>query len=219
MVIWHTLAYNAWEATSKHYDLGGLDELLALTKQGKGLLLLGMHYGPRFTGYLLYRKGLHPAILAAGINIPAPDDAASGRLLPNEFLFRSAYDGIAQAKRSEKSFIRMMMNGRPGLIMNDENKRKNFVAVRCLGIDYPFATFPFKLALKHSFPVAVLWLSKLEGRGYKLNVREIHFGTVEEGAAQYGALLEQAVTADPFFWEFGLDYARSHSPAPAQRPP
>jgi hypothetical protein len=84
--------------------------------------------------------------------------------------------------------------------------------VHCLDVDYPIGVFPFKLALRHSFPVAVVWFSKIEGRGFKLNVREIRFGAIEEGVTQYCALLEHVVRTDPFLWEYGLYYARHYSP-------
>jgi len=57
------------------------------------------------------------------------------------------------------------------------------MVMNCLGINYPIGVFPFKLALIHAFPVAIIWFSKIKGNGYKLNVKEICFSTIEEGVA------------------------------------
>jgi lauroyl/myristoyl acyltransferase len=209
--VWATLAYEVWDSVLRHHEFGAVEELRAVAGRGKGLLVLGMHYGPRFIGYLLYKQGLNPAILAARENIPDLDDVSLKSLVPNEYAFRGTYDGFSQTNRSEKSFVRMMLGGRPGMIVNDVFVSKNGVVAKFLGVDYPVAAFPFKLALKHDFPVAVAWLTRIKGAGYKLNVREIHFGTVEDGVAQYAALFERVVREDPFPWHFGLYYARNRA--------
>ncbi len=206
-VIWMTLAYEAWESALKHHDLRGVEDLRAMAARGRGLLVLGMHYGPRCAGYLLYRTGLGPAILVDRHNIPDLDGVSWKRLLPGDYVFRGTYDGIVQAGRSEKQFVRMLLARRPGLILNDLFADGNSRAVRCLGIDYPIGAFPFKLALRHALPVAVMWFSRIEGAGYRVNVRELRFATVDEGVGQYAAVLDQVVTTDPFLWNIGEYYA------------
>jgi hypothetical protein len=206
-IVWSILVHNSWDRTVKYNDFSSVDDLQIIVDRGKGLLLLGMHYGPMFGGFLLNRMGLNPAILSAQVNIPDLDRIPFKRLLTNEYIFRGTYDGIVAANHSEKLFIKMMMDGRPGMIMIDGIAEKNFLSTNCLGIDYPIGVFPFKLALTHAFPVAIIWFSKIKGNGYKLNVKEICFSTIEEGVAQYGALLDQIVRTDPYLWNYDLSYA------------
>jgi len=207
-MIWSILTYDAWDTAFRYHDLSEADHLRTIVARGNGLLLLGMHYGPMFTGYLLYRMGLNPVILSAKVNIPDIDGYPCSMLLPQEVIFRGSYDGILEARHSEKKFIRMMMSGRPGMIVIDSFRKewldeRNYRTTNCLGIDYPLAVFPFKLALKYSFPVAIVWLSKIKGRGYKLNVREIHFSTINEGVVQYCHLLDKVARSDPHEWQAG----------------
>jgi len=201
-LVWSTLGHNAWDHTLKYHDFSSVEDLRRILSRGGGLLLLSMHYGPGFAGYVLHHEGLHPAILAAEVNIPDLDGIPLKRLLTKEYVFRGTYDGIVAANRSERQFVRMMLAGRPGLILMDGIARRSCLTANCLGIRYPIGVFPFKLALIHGFPVAMMWFSKMEGKGYKLNIREIRFNTVEEGVAQYGAFLDHMVRADPYLWGY-----------------
>jgi len=76
----------------------------------------------------------------------------------------------------------------------------NSISVKCLGIDFPFAVFPFRISLRYNFPTVVVWLSKIKGKGYKLNIREVIFTTVNEGVIQYANILEEIVKNDPCLW-------------------
>jgi hypothetical protein len=198
--VWSTLIHNAWEGVLRHNDFSGADELVRIAAGGKGLLMLAMHYGPLCYGTLLQHSGLDPAILASRENIPGPGPRPLQRLLSQEFVFRSTHDGILPAYQSERRFVRMTASGRPGLIMLDVIGHGRVIHTPCLGADYPIGTFAFRLALEHGLPAALLWFTKIRGRGYRLNVRPIHFDTTEEGAAQYGALLDRIVREDPFLW-------------------
>ena len=207
---WSALVHNAWDHALKYNDFGSVDDLRIIGDRGKGIPLLGMHYGAFFGGYVLYKSGLNPAILAAQVNIPDLGRVPLKRLLTNEYVFRGSYDGIAKAGYGERRFVSMMLAHRPGVIIIDGISETNFILTKCLGVDYPIVIFPFKLALAYDFPVAIMWFSKIKGRGYKLNVREINFSTVEEGVNQYGALLDQVVRADPFRWFYGPNFARHY---------
>ena len=200
-IVWSALGHNAWDGTVKYHDFSRVDDLRIIASRGKGLLLLGMHYGPLFGGYVLTQGGLNPVILAAQANIPNLDRIPLKRLLTNEYIFRGTYDGIVAANHSERQFIKMMLAGRPGMIMMDGTAKRNVRATPCLGMNYPVGIFPFKLALRHAFPAVIMWFSKIRGSGYRLNIEEICFSSVEEGVAQYGALLDQVVRADPFLWD------------------
>ena len=214
--VWMMLIHDAWDTTLKYNDFSGVADLRAIAGRGQGLLVLGMHYGTVCGGYVLHRMGLNPAILAESQNIPDLDGLPLQGALSGDIVFRGTYDGMVAAKHSEKALVKMMISGRPGMILMDGFVKKNFRSAKCLGIDYPLGAFPFKLALTHAFPVAVLWFSKIKGQGYKLNVREIYFSTIEEGAAQYGALLDAVVRADPLRWQFAAPYTRLYYRAAGQ---
>lgn len=218
-IVWSTLGYNAWDRTLKYHDFSRVDDLRIMAGRGQGLLLLGLHNGPMFSGYLFHRRGLNPAILLAQANIPDIDRIPWKGLLTKEFTFRGTYDGMVTANHSERRFIKMMLAGRPGMMMMDVIEGINFLTAKCLGINYPIGIFPFKLALTHNFPVAVIWFSKIKGNGYQLNSREICFSTLEEGVAQYGSFLDQVVRADPFLWNYGPLYASYYGRAFPERSP
>jgi hypothetical protein len=206
--VWSILVHNAWDSALKYNDFSRAADLRTVLARGKGCLLLGLHYGPAFSGFSLNRMGFNPAILSARVNIPDLDGIPFRRFLTKETIFRGTHDGMAAANHSEKRWIRMMMSGRPGLILIDGIAEGNFIPVDCLGIRYPVGMFAFKLALTHAFPVAVIWFSKIPGKGYRLNFREIEFAAVEEGASRYGALLEQIVRTNPFLWNFGPSFSK-----------
>jgi lauroyl/myristoyl acyltransferase len=216
-IIWSTLIHNSWERNVKYNDFSNVATLRAIAGRGKGLLLLSMHYGPVFYGYSLSKMGLNPAILALKNNIPDIGGIPLQRLLANEYTFLGTYDGMVTAKRSEKLFTKMMMNGRPGMIMIDGMAKKNYIPTNCLGVDYHVGVFPFKLALTHSFPTAVIWFSKIKGKGYKLNVREICFDTVEEGVNQYAAFLDKVVRTDPYRWHLWRNVYEIFSTRPSAK--
>jgi len=199
-IVWSTLGHNAWEHTVQYHDFSRVDDLRIIVSRGKGLLLLGTHYGPMCGGYVLAQEGLNPVILAAQNSIPDLASIPLRWLLTNEYIFRGTYDGMVAAHHSERQFVRMMLAGRPGMIMMDGIAERNSRAAHCLGMNYPIGIFPFKLAVRHAFPVVIMWFSKIPGNGYRLNVEEICFGTLEEGVAQYGAFLDRIVRADPFLW-------------------
>ena len=205
--VWSALVHNAWNRTLKYNDFSAVDELRNIAGRDKGMLLLGMHYGAFFGGYVLYRSGLNPVILAAQVNIPGLDRFPFKKVLTNEYVFRGSYNGLVKAGQAERRFVGMVLAHRPGMIIMDGIAEANFLITNCLGIDYPIGIFPFKLALTQALPVVVMWFSKIKGKGYKLNIREINFSSIEEGVAQYAALLDQIVRADPFRWFYGPDFA------------
>ena len=208
LAVWQKLTFNSYHSTLKYNDFSQIDKLKNILIKGNGLLILGMHYGPMCSGYLLYQNGLDPAILATPNNIPDPRGNCYKKFLTNEYLFRGNYEGFFIANKSEKGFIQRMLDGFPGMIMIDPASGNNNLKSQCLGIDFPINIFPFKLALKYSFPVAVIWLSKIRRRGYRLNVDQIHFTTIEDGINQYGEILTKIVCEDPCLWHFGRYFTR-----------
>lgn len=201
-VIWTTLAYEAWDATLRCHDFRDVEELRAAAARGKGLLLLGMHYGPMITAYALYRLGLNPAVLISQTNIPTLRPDMPRRFFSGQAIFRATYDGMVEAQRFLRRFVEMVIGGRPGLILNDLDFTSSAIPAKCLGGEFPVPVFPFKLALGHGIPTYAVWLSRLKGRGYKLNVKPLDFRNVEEGVAAYASVLDQAVADNPFSWAF-----------------
>jgi lauroyl/myristoyl acyltransferase len=205
MFIWQTIMYNDFESSQKFNDFDSFEVLKSLVSRNKGVLLLGMHYGPMCSGYSLYKLGFQPAILTA--NIKNMDGLLFKNLLANEYTFVNTYDGIAKSNFSEKRFVEMILEGRVGMMMIDFVMHQRSRNVACLGVDVPIGEFSFKLALKYSLPVAVVWFSKMLDRGYRLNIEEISFGSIEEGVSHYGRILNRIVSEDPCRWHYGISVA------------
>ena len=197
---WTCLVHSSWDHAARHCDFSGVDDLKAMAERGRGLLLLSMHYGPMLYGYILARSGLDFVTLVYEENVPHVDGAFVRQLLTKKDIFLGTHQGLLIANKSERRFVRRMLAGIPGVLLADLFADGNHLAVPCLDIEYPIGVFPFKLALRHAFPIAVVWLSRIEGYGYRLNVRELAFRTVEEGVARYASLLEHAVRSDPYLW-------------------
>ena len=200
MFIWVTLIPNAYKKSLNHNDFTSIDDIRKILSRNKGLLLVGMHYGPMCIGYVLHQNGFNPAILSAPGNIPDLDKIPFNWLLPQDYIFRGEFEGILRHNHSEKRYINLLLAGRPGMIMIDGTMNNNIRHIKCLGVDFPIGVFSFKLSIKHSFPFVVIWFSKIKGGGYRLNLKELNFNTIEDGVSQYGALQDKIITKDPYRW-------------------
>jgi lauroyl/myristoyl acyltransferase len=204
--IWDNKIYESYQKSLKYNDLSSISELRSISENGKGLLILGFHYGPNCIGYTLHKSGIKLSILALPENIPLLDEMPYKRLIPQEYIFRGSYDGMLPINHSEKRFLQLMLEGRCGILLNDTLVNPNSKYAKLLDHNFPVGVFPFKLAIKHSFPVVVIWYSKIRGKGYKLNVRRIEFNTIESGIAQYIEILEQIIRENPYLWFFGREF-------------
>lgn len=132
---------------------------------------------------------------------PLPSWSAHGR---EEFL--GTYDGVVRANHAERTFLKMVLAGRPGLILADVIAGSKFTNVPFLGTAYPVGHFPFNLALRQDLSVAFIWWEKIRGRGYALKVREVSFRTVEEGALLFGSFMEEVIRANPYIWHYSPEW-------------
>lgn len=201
--LWAILYYNAREAIARHNDWRESAVLRQAALRGRGLIVLGFHYGPQCDGYLLNELGFHPLILASAIMIPHLSGGFGEKLLTNDIRFRGTYSGLLPARKSERAIVAGVRAGRTVLLLTDMILDGRNLPVTVLGAPYSIGTFAFKLALNGKHPLAVLWMSKIAGGGYRMHVRELQFTTVEEGVRQYAAIMDAIVTENPFQWRTG----------------
>jgi len=203
IAVWQKLIYDAFSKTLRHNDFSKTDALLQKKDEGKGLLLLGLHYGTMCSAYLLNQYNLSPVILSLPGNIPDISNVKKPERLSNDLLFKGTYKGFCFTGTEEKKFIEKMKEGNPGMIMTDVAPGNNRITTPCLGIDYPINRFPFKLALHNAFPVWVIWFSAIKGKGFKLNATELSFTSEQQGIEQYAAVLSDVVNQNPYLWHSG----------------
>ncbi len=197
----------------------GLEHIETAASQGKGLILLGAHYGPwQFGAAGLGRKGITVRIAAVIQEARAMDSylsqlrSRSKHPMPEILLLdgESPFASMTIADSLEKGDV--------VALHADRHLLGRSVTVPFLGSPARFPLGPFVLSELTGAPLAIWFAVKQDRRSVRITVHEpfcIRPGNrrdrnerLEEALQRYVSLLEDTVRANPYQWYNFYDFWR-----------
>lgn len=201
--VWTSLYYELPDQLDKYISLEGLSQLEDAIQQGQGAVLLGAHYGPRLTTFLLQRQGIDVRPLIAQQSIERMQYFRSlPRLVSTRRVafFCNEMRPFA-SRRSERDLVRHVKKGNVVFIAIDMPFETGAL-VRLFGQPMKLPYFPFKVAQRYEAPVFHCFFETAPSGGYTLRITPAgDFSTPEEGAADYARHLEKQVRSYPHSWD------------------
>ena len=180
---------------------------LELLLKGRAMLL-GAHYGPELTRFLLHGLGVETAVLAR--DLPPPDRFARWpRLRTARGAFFDETRDLRIPVGSEKRLVKHIGAGGNALILADfPSRQPQDPSCDFLGSRRRFHAFPFKLALRHQCPVFYCFFERAGRSGYVLRVtRAQEFTDPAEGVRRYAEKLAEVVRRDSSPWLYTSHFA------------
>jgi lauroyl/myristoyl acyltransferase len=208
--LWNQLCFAHPETTCASFSLTGLERVLDKGREGRGVILLGIHTIVSVYGIILRHLGVPLQILTT-----EPDVLEHGRM-PTDGLdtprrrFIGSHLSLLPAGRSERALLRHLLGGGCALIVNDyPSPNGRGMALPLLGQEVTYSLFPFRLALRHDIPLLYCVHRVTAGGGIEIScIEPPHFSDPGEGLRHYLAFLEGEIRSSPPFWGGALDLFR-----------
>ncbi|MEE8574819.1 MAG: hypothetical protein V3T30_05350 [Thermodesulfobacteriota bacterium] len=194
------------EELKDYLEIEGLDSLKKSIKEGKGVILAGVHCGPPIAFFFFHE------ILNIDIKVLVEEGAQKGwenyrrfaaeSLISKKIRTLTAPGSSTTASDDLKGFVRHLAGGGVLSIYPDVLGRgKSFGEVSFLSLTACFSLFAFRLALKHDAPLYFSLFTKRKGGGYRLRIVPCEsFDTPEEGLRIYAAHFETELEKSPYRW-------------------
>ncbi len=188
------------------FDVTGYDEVEKAMAQGRGVILVGSHFGAHIAGlHWLFRSGLPVRALIQRPKHVSADlsrrfDAAVSPYPQAEFFLRrdlSPTAGVGrtlQARSALRDGLAMYLNG--DIVWEGANTR----TCRLLGRDHPFLTIWTDLAALTRSPVFFVFCKHLPGGRFTLEFKRLDATShkdADPALAEYLNQVEAHVAADP----------------------
>ena len=217
---WRTLAESAARFTARDYalnapddaevaarfDVTGLDAVEAAMARGRGVILLGSHFGAHIAGmHWLFRFGpparalvQRPKHVSAALS--KLFDRAEGAYAQSEFFLKrdlspsAAVERMLQARSALRDGLALYLNG--DVVWDGANTR----VCRLLGLEHPFLAIWTDLASLTRAPVFFIFCKHLPGGRFALDFEpldESARGDAERALGAYMKAVEARVAADP----------------------
>lgn len=200
---WNHLYYEFPRQLDEYMSIEGLAALKETTRAGRGAILVGAHYGPKLTTFLLRQHGIDARPLVSDQLITR---GLTGTELRHRFgssrrrKFFSQEMRPIEANRSERELVRHVREGGVALLLIDYPRPTvGGAPVSLFGQPRRLHYFPFKLALNYGLPVFFYFYERISEGGYRLRLTPAgDFATPAAGAADYAQHLEEHVRTHPF---------------------
>ncbi len=205
--VWAHAYYEGDSRLDRFVTVEDLPALRGAVEKGRGVLLLGAHYGPFITRLALYKHGTDVRQLIAADSIGQAEALSAVVLKPlrsRQLSFFLESERPLTAGKSEKEMARCLRAGGVVHMMLDfPGVGPGSVPARILGLPVKFNGFPFRLALRYDIPLLFCFFEQAPRAGYRLRFVPLPpFSTPDEGAQAYALLLQQRLQEDPFLWRF-----------------
>ncbi len=209
--LWCLLFHEVPNQLQKYISITNKELLEKALTSKKGAVLLGMHYGPAFTRFLLKRENIHIKTLILNNHFKNLKKYHSKILKPlvlKKDKFSADNENYIEAVKDERKLITALKEGFPVMIYIDFiGAYKKGIEDNFLGLPMEISSFPFKLALKYNVPVFLCSYKKPLKGAYELSFVKIEdFGSPEEGVHKYLGLIERKILVYPFMWEYVPDF-------------
>lgn len=208
---WTHIYYEAAPSLGKYIRFENWEILEKTIAEGKGAILLGAHYGPGLSGFLLNEMNIKfKQLVGKDAYIRWENDFKLGikPLISKRNMFLRDSNKFIMTKKSEKEFIRHLKSGEAVIMQIDVLSRtKREKPVDFFNIPTRFYYFPFKLALRYEIPVYFVFFKKDQHGGYRYCIAPFgDFSTQEEGVMKYASFFQSLITSYPFMWYFVPDF-------------
>lgn len=209
--LWCLLFHEVPNQLQKYISITNKELLENALTSKKGAVLLGMHYGPAFTRFLLKRENIHIKTLILSNHFKNLEKYQSKIIKPlilKKDKFSEDNENYIEAVKYERKLITSLKEGIPVMIYADFiGPYKKGITENFLGLPMEISSFPFKLALKYNVPVFLCSYKKALKGVYDLSFVKIEdFNSPEEGVHKYLGLLERKILEYPFMWEYVPDF-------------
>lgn len=201
--VFTTLFYEAPDCLRQYISMQGHEALMEAAAHGKGLVILGAHYGPAVITDTLTQKGFDIRTVYA-TDWRAFIEETSGRTLPglmrNRWVFMADPARSFVAGRDERRILRHLNTG-GAVVMTIDAPRDDAggTITDFLGRELRLNHFPFKLALKYDVPV-FFYATEETHQGYVIDFNAVAFDSAEDGLAQYAAFFSDRIRRSPHLW-------------------
>ena len=203
--VWGYVFCEAPSVLDQYVTTHNVEALNHAHTKGKGIILLGAHYGPTLYLYMLYRMHFNvKALLDKGfvMHLHNVDTLVVKPFRSKKVMFLNDSGVVIVSHEQEKHLVDHVKKG--GLVVmhidlpapGKKNETTPF-----FGLAICPHVFPFRLALKYDIPVFFCLFNNIKGGGYLLDfIRSGEFFTPEEGFREYIACLEAHINKYPFMW-------------------
>lgn len=188
-----------------HTEIKGLQALKDAAGRGRGVILIGMHYGPMLYGYLFRGMGIELRPFVSRQFVRVLRDGTE-HVLPYlrspQYRFWEEIRESLIPTRSERDVVRHVRSGGVvSMYIDFPIPRADGATVRFLGIPLRISLFPFRLSAAGSVPVFFYAFHRKGPGAYCLEILPAgDFTDPSEGARRYAAFMEEQVRSCPFMW-------------------
>jgi|GEM_PF-4983333 len=202
------LIYDDTGSLGSYVSVEGSDAVKRAMQEGRGVIILGCHYGPPVMMPVLRELCGIPVRVVTGERVHFNVTAALKPLLTPKMRYISPEE-VFRAGKDTAKVIRHLHGGGALYILNDLNSSgPGVTAVDFLGRKINFSNFPFKASLKYSVP---LFFTILRDDGPEhYNLEFIPFDDslgVEGGLKSYMSLVASQIKTSPYKWTLGNDFS------------
>jgi len=206
-ILWANIIHDSpYDGLGEFVSVTGKEELQASVSEGRGVIVLGAHYGPPCYLYLLKRMcDLDVRLLVNSDTDKDIKGKASSRFplfKDKRACFLSKDTSCLVAGRNELSLVKHVKRGGTVLILNDIlASESSGMPVKFLDRDLSFNDFPFKMALRLDVPVFFCSLVGLGDGKYSLVLdRAGPFADQSNAMIAYVSFVEKLVRMNPYVW-------------------
>lgn len=211
--IWEIAFFEAPSALEKYFTIENNEMLEQAVKEGRGIVLLGAHYGPRLYRLFFWKMNLDfKALVSYGTFRRQKDTSTLGirPLVSRKASFYRDNPLSLVAKQAEREFVHHLRKG--GVIamyIDVPRQQQGGVVTEFFGFPMRFNYFPFKLALRYNAPVFFCFFDKAKNGGYRLRFVPCgDFSTPDEGVKKYASFFQAQIATYPFMWKVLPNFVR-----------
>jgi hypothetical protein len=203
--VWCELFFEAHPVVRPHFRMEGGALLQEMSRNGKGGILLGAHYGPPVYRVMFKDLGLDVRqVIGEGIkrNLEAQDRLGLPFLKTARIrAFAETQDNYL-ARKSEREVLRGIRRGAWMLMFMDVPRLEpGGSTAEFFGRPVRYHDFPFKVALRYGVPVLFCYFRRDRRPGYRLCIEPCGpIASAGEGVRRYASFFEGRIREDPYLW-------------------
>lgn len=185
----------------KYIAIHNLDSLFKTINDKKGALLLGAHFGPLITAYLLAERGLNvKAIFGNDWRPVLAHFNKYGLAALKRRRWKFMNECFCLAGVHEKQILTHLKSGGIAtMLMDVPQTAPKGLPIEFLGTEVRLSLFPYKVGLKYEIPVFFYFVDSSPA-GFTLRLERATFSTAEEGAGKYADYFAQKILQKPHLW-------------------
>ena len=203
--VWGYVFCEAPSVLDQYVTMQNVEVMKQALARGKGVIVLGAHYGPTLSTYMLDRMHFNVKTLVARRFVAQLHDFGTLVLKPlrsKKVVFLNESGVVLMSRQEEKYLFDHVKKG--GMVKMDidyPGPARDASKAPFLGISISAHLFPFRLALKYDIPIFFCFFNKNKYGTYIMNfIPSGEYSTPEEGFRRYLSRLQAQIEEYPFMW-------------------